>query len=307
MNLHLLGASTPTGVIFSYLLRSIRSHYKLFPYSRKSNEFLLDLTQPSSSFLVEADQPSYLVSFAPLWLLAPYLESQYKQHPSGLSNLNGIIACSSSSVLTKRYSYNLFDKHLAQRLWSSEDSLLTLSDTCSIPINIIRPTLVYGHVDDIQDNNLSFIIALLRRFPVIPLPFSCGLRQPIHAAQLAHLSLELLYSMGTSTVTPHSSVLTVGGDTTLSYSDMVIALQASLPPHDSAQNCKVMLIPDIIFYIILFPILIFSPKQFESFMRIFANLSGFTPVHTLLSTNPTPFPASNYLHELVKKFNVERC
>jgi uncharacterized protein YbjT (DUF2867 family) len=47
---------------------------------------------------------------------------------------------------------------------------------------ILRPTMIYG---DPGDRNLSRLLALLRRVPVLPVPGGSHLQQPVHAADVA--------------------------------------------------------------------------------------------------------------------------
>jgi len=47
---------------------------------------------------------------------------------------------------------------------------------------ILRPTMIYG---DPGDRNLSRLLALLRRAPVLPVPGGGHLQQPVHAADVA--------------------------------------------------------------------------------------------------------------------------
>ncbi len=47
---------------------------------------------------------------------------------------------------------------------------------------ILRPTMIYG---DPRDRNLSRLLPLLRRAPVVPVPGAGHLQQPVHAADVA--------------------------------------------------------------------------------------------------------------------------
>jgi uncharacterized protein YbjT (DUF2867 family) len=51
---------------------------------------------------------------------------------------------------------------------------------------ILRPTMIYG---DPGDRNLSRLLALLRRAPVLPVPGGGHLQQPVHAADVANAVL----------------------------------------------------------------------------------------------------------------------
>ena len=82
----------------------------------------------------------------------------------------------------------------------------------------------------------------------------------------------------------------LGGDITLTYSEMITALQLSLPPTDSAYRCRLLLLPNRVFLLLASVLLPFSPRAFEAVFRMCANLSGFTAVHELLGIPPQSFP-----------------
>ena len=70
---------------------------------------------------------SLWISFAPIWLLAPFLQQLAASHPERLHGLRGVIACSSSSVITKRFAANQSDRQYVSRLGAAEAQL---SATC---------------------------------------------------------------------------------------------------------------------------------------------------------------------------------
>ena len=102
-----------------------------------------------------------------------------------------MIACSSSSSITKRFASNSFDRQLADKLIKAEDQIISACSTLSIKATILRPTLIYGRVGEYTDQNLSRLLCQMRRFPILPLPAQSGLRQPIHASQLAAVTFYL--------------------------------------------------------------------------------------------------------------------
>jgi hypothetical protein len=293
MQLHLFGAHTPTGEALKQQLHSYNTTHKLVSYSRRAPSLLAaDFTDPGA-FLPggETGTPSLWISFGPIWLLAPFFDRLAKEYPERLHGLLGVIACSSSSAITKRFAANRFDRELVARLTTAEDQLIATCRRQELPCRILRPTLIYGHVPPYVDHNLSRLIVLMRRFPFLPLPAHTGLRQPIHASQLAAVALELVRQFttcGWDPRLPHHIAL--GGDSEVSYASMLRALQLSLPPTDPARRCRVLSIPNRLFYAAASPLLLQSPKAFEAVLRIGSDLSGFTPAHQLLKTNPQPFP-----------------
>lgn len=95
-----------------------------------------------------------------------------------------IVAFSSTSALTKQDSSDPAERELAARLARAEQALISHCQARHIGWVILRPTLIYGCG---MDANLSRIAALARRFRLVPLPANAtGLRQPVHAQDLAH-------------------------------------------------------------------------------------------------------------------------
>lgn len=297
MQLHVFGASTPTG--FALREQADRATWvsEVFAYSRGPADqlgplFPVDFTDPGSFLpLGDPEYPALWVSLGPIWLLAPFLEELAEQFPDRIKNLRGIVACSSSSVVTKRFAVNDFDRDLVQRLASAEERLHAISLRLQIPCSILRPTLIYGQAGPYSDRNLSKLLQLLRRLPCLPLPVETGLRQPIHASQLAAVALHIAEQLRGSGWDPSlPDRTTLGGDTALSYASMISALQEAQPATDPARRCRLLPIPNRLFFSLAAPLLLRSPKAFEAVLRMGANLSGFTPAHQLLGREPQPFP-----------------
>jgi hypothetical protein len=297
-SVHLFGSSTSTGNAFSLFLEQSDIDCTVYSYSRKSsassNFFYADLSKPNSvSFPVNFySDSSYLVSFAPIWILAEFLDFKSRYQPDFFTNISGIIATSSSSSLTKRFSFNHFDKDLARRLYSSESMISGLALEFGFACHILQPSLIYGSVGAISDQNLSRIIGFLRRFPVLPFPDLSGKRQPIHASQLAQIAISLLKTqLSLSRSNGFVERIPVGGDIELSYLDMIRSLQASLPSVDSGRNCLLLPVSNRLFYLFVLPVYLFSPKLFEALFRINADLSGFAKFSDfVIDSSPSRFP-----------------
>lgn len=302
MHLHLFGASTPSGEAFRRLAASTVPGWTLHAYSRRPSHpdgvaradanKPADLTDPASLELAGAlGEPALWISFAPIWLLAPCLEQLALAHPDRLEGLRGLVACSSSSVLTKRYAANALDRQLVASLMGAEEQLLATCRRLRLPCRILQPTLIYGKEGAYGDRNLSRWLQLMRRFPLLPLPAHTGLRQPIHASQLASVALQLACQFADARWEPQQGErLPVGGDQELTYRAMLEALRQALPPGDPARHCLLLRIPDRVFLVLAAPLLLLSPKAFEAVLRIGADLAGFTPTHRLLGTSAQRFP-----------------
>jgi hypothetical protein len=143
-----------------------------------------------------------------------------------------------------------------------------------------------------QDSNLSRLLQLLRRLPLVPLPAHTGLRQPIHARQLAAVVFSLVRQLSAAGWDPALPArIPLGGDVQLSYRAMLQALQQAQPPGDPACRCRLLPIPNRLFLLLAAPLLLRSPKAFEAVLRMGADLAGFLPAHQLLADPPQPFPA----------------
>ena len=292
MHLHLFGAATPTGEAFRHCAALAEPSWTLYAYSRSSAAHPADFRDPAAFLPAgELGAPAIWISFGPIWLLAPFLEQLARAHPERVAGLRGLIACSSSSALTKRFAANAFDRQLVARLTNAEEKLLSTCRRLQIPCRILQPTLIYGQVGPHSDRNLSRLLQLLRRLPLLPLPAHTGLRQPIHARQLAAVALRLAQQLrrcGWDPALPEC--IPLGGDVQLSYRAMLQALQQAQSSGDPARRCRLLPIPSRLLYLLAAPLLLRSPKGFEAVLRMGADLAGFIPSHQLLAEPPQPFP-----------------
>lgn len=291
MNTLLFGSNNPSGAAFCKLCQgnSLEIWGRKAPIGMNNIHIYCDLSRLPAQPITPLR--GILVSFAPIWLLAAYLIHLFENQPDSVAGLNGIIACSSSSFLTKRFAFNSKDKALAQSLGKAHSQIKTLSRHLKIPSIVLAPTMIYGQVDDYGDKNLKKIISIMRLSPFIFLPRTSGFRQPIHATQLAcvaHRQVELI-KHGQKSRSLHDVVL-LGGDVTLSYKEMIMALQQELHQTDRAKYCHILSIPDQLFLFLVAPILPFNPRLFEAILRIRSNLSGFETVHQLLGEPAQGFP-----------------
>ncbi|WP_216901254.1 hypothetical protein [Synechococcus sp. CCY 9618] len=237
-----------------------------------------------------------LLSFAPIWSFAPWLARWASQEPESFADLQGVVACSSSSVITKRFAANRFDRDLVRRLRQAQDLLTSTCTAHRVPLRILAPTLIYGQAGPLGDRNLSQLRSLLRRLPLLPLPDRGGLRQPIHCRQLAAVALHLADRLSAGGPDPSEPVLLpLGGDDTLSYAAMLQRLQGATVPGDPARRCRLVALPPRLFQLLATPLLLLSPKGFEAVQRIGSDLAGFTPAHSILGGAPEAFP----VHPLV--------
>ncbi len=291
--IHLFGYSNPTANELKKLLKA--SSKKINIYGRNSNSGnIFNLNNLESFAFINLREESTIISLLPIWHFAYFLEYLYNNKKYDLQNIKKIIVISSSSVITKKFAFNQSDKLLVQNLISAEKLINKISQNLKIKLTIIRPTLIYGKSDSYIDRNVSVLTLYLRFFPIIFIPKNCGLRQPIHCAQLAKLIKKLVSEDQTFIDSDNSStIINVGGDEELYYSEMLDRIYINLVEKGFLKKILYFYLPYRIFAILCSPFLIINPKFFEALLRINADLSGFERVSELLNTIPKKFPYKN--------------
>ncbi|KMM17382.1 hypothetical protein [Synechococcus sp. GFB01] len=261
-----------------------------------------DLTATTPTALAEAaallpSGPQLWLSFSHLWLLAPFLSTLADHHPEALNGLRGIVACSSSSVVTKRFAWNPYDRALVKRL---EGARLQLEQAClglGVPACILAPTMIHGHCGDTSDRNVEALRRILRRLPLLPLPRHTGLRQPIAAGDLVAVALDRLKRLGSEAGSDGAAEglvcqLLLGGDEQLSYRALLERIQTIDP---GAARCRLIPLPNRLFQALAAPLLLMSPRHYEAVLRLSADLAGFATVADLLDRDARPFHPGPWL------------
>ena len=146
-----------------------------------------------------------LIHLAPLWLLPPLLNSHY---------LVRVVGFGSTSVFSKANSANAKERQLAARFVEVEAAIERICIEKKIDWTLFRPTLVY---DGVRDRNVTLIARFIRRYGFFPLlGRGSGLRQPVHADDLAFACLQALDEPATV-----DKAYNLSGGETLSYREMV--------------------------------------------------------------------------------------
>lgn len=131
-----------------------------------------------------------------------------------------IVAMSSMSAESKRHSPDPAERELAARLRESEARLLARCAESGSTCTILRATLIYGGAG----GSLEMLAARARRRHVFPSPRGRGLRQPVHAddlAQAAWAALDRPQATG---------VIRIGGGECLSATMMFARARKALAP-----------------------------------------------------------------------------
>lgn len=129
-----------------------------------------------------------------------------------------VVAMSSMSAQAKQHSPVAAERELAARLRDSEQRLLTHCRERGSDCVILRATLIYGG----PGGSLERLAARARHYRVFPLPGGHGLRQPVHAGDLA---LAVLAALDRPRVT---GVIEAGGGERLTAGSMFARVRREL-------------------------------------------------------------------------------
>jgi nucleoside-diphosphate-sugar epimerase len=137
--------------------------------------------------------------------------------PAGLQR---IVALSSMSADSKQASPSAAERELAARLRDAEQRLAAWCESRGVAWRVLRPTLIYGAG---LDRSLTPLAAWGRRLRLFPyIPGALGLRQPVHADDVAAACVATLAYAGPG------QVFALGGGERLSYAQMLERVRASL-------------------------------------------------------------------------------
>ena len=158
---------------------------------------------------------SAIISFGPLQGLADWLAQ------TALADAPRVIATSSMSAESKRDSRVPAERMLARQLRDGEAALATACARHGCAWTVLRPTLVYGAG---LDKSLTPIARRALRTRLFPIPAGRGLRQPVHADDIAQAVLAALECPAAA-----GRILAIGGGERLLYPQMFARVRRSLP------------------------------------------------------------------------------
>ena len=153
-------------------------------------------------------------SFAPLDALARWIDA------GAAPRLERVVATSSMSAASKQASPVAAEREVSRRLREGEAALASACGRRGIAWTIFRPTLIYGAA---RDKSLTPLARRAMHWRVFGLPAGSGLRQPVHAADVATVVLRALDGGA------EGRVLQIGGGERLTASAMFERVRASLP------------------------------------------------------------------------------
>jgi uncharacterized protein YbjT (DUF2867 family) len=160
-----------------------------------------------------AGEADSICCFAPIEELARWVEA------GAAPSLRRVVATSSMSAQSKRGSPVASERAVSQRLRDGEGALMRACERRGIDCTILRPTMIYGAA---RDRNLTPLARRAVRWRVFALPAGAGLRQPVHAADVAGAVLRALDGAAAG------RVLEIGGGERLAAGEMFARVRASL-------------------------------------------------------------------------------
>lgn len=168
-------------------------------------ELTADLTAPEAVIFPRAD---ILIHTAPIWVLPRALPAIIA------AGTRRAVVFGSQSIFGKRDSLNAAEQAVVDALASGEENVTRRAAEQGLALTVLRPTMTYGMGLDV---NITRMARTIRRFRFVPIcnPAN-GLRQPVHARDLAEAALaawDRSATFGTS--------YNLGGGDQLSYRAMV--------------------------------------------------------------------------------------
>jgi nucleoside-diphosphate-sugar epimerase len=208
-----------SGAIGRFLRPRLRqAGYRVLALSRKPHrdapgEQWLQAELPQS--VPELPSCRAIVSLGPLHHFAAWLEQ------AALAGRPCIVAMSSMSAESKREAPVDAEREIAEGLRAGEARLAEVCRRRGLRWTVLRSTLIYG---DGSDRSLTPIARKAMRWRVFPIPSGRGLRQPVHAQDLASAVFAALESAAAG-----GCVLQIGGGERLTSREMFARVRRQLP------------------------------------------------------------------------------
>ncbi len=203
----LFGASSQVGICILRRLISLGIKV-LIVY----NNTKLDFTHPNVTTCHSSELNNYKAHLKYIIFVSPinYIVN-YKSH---FIHTKKLICFSSTSVIAKASSSNIYEQALVLSLKNSEKNISDIAKELNFDLVILRPTLIYGVG---MDKNITAIKKFIEKFKFFLLhPPAKGKRQPVHADDLAMAAICCLNNSKIKNKTYN-----LGGGEILSYHQMV--------------------------------------------------------------------------------------
>jgi nucleoside-diphosphate-sugar epimerase len=208
-----------------------------------------------------------ILSTGPLDLVAQWLST------AQVEGMPHVIATSSMSAETKRDSEVPYERDLSTRLREAEASLIRTCESRRMPWTLFRPTLVYGAG---MDKSITPIVQAAMRRRVFPLPAGRGLRQPVHAADIADAFIAAL-----ANPQARGKTFPMGGGDRLTAAEMF---------RRGRRSAGVATVPAPVPRIVLKLLCAFRPGLRGALQRLDSDLvANNSELETVLGIHPRPF------------------
>jgi nucleoside-diphosphate-sugar epimerase len=150
----------------------------------------------------------FWICLTPIWVLPDYFAWFDTQ------DIRRLVVLSSTSCFTKGESTDREEQALARRFADAEAQVRAWANHAGVEFVILRPTLIYRLG---LDKNITVIARFISRFGFFPIFGQAnGLRQPIHAEDVAGACIAALQSAGAA-----NRDYNISGGETLTYRTMV--------------------------------------------------------------------------------------
>lgn len=225
-----VGVIGATSIIGEYLLPLlVEEGWDVVAFSRQAQyikkptgiqpviwRLLTELKSSDSRDVFQIEKPINIwISLAPIAVLSEYF-AMLLAHGA-----RHVVAISSTSRFTKSESSDKEEKKMANNLAEGEKRLIIWAKRENLTFTILRPTLIYGLG---RDRNVSAIASFIRRFSFFPVfGAACGLRQPVHAQDVAGCCVAAL-----SSESAINKSFNISGEETISYREMVCRIFTAL-------------------------------------------------------------------------------
>lgn len=209
------GASSQIG--FFLLPELVRAGVPVLALSRSPQAALAGVTWLQGTLPqppIIANTAGSLCCFAPLDALAAWIDA------GTAANLRRVVATSSMSAESKQDSPVAAEREVSRRLHEGEAAVACACERRGIAWTLLRPTLIYGAA---RDRSLTPLARRAMRWRVFGLPAGSGLRQPVHAADIAQAVVRALDGAAAGHVIP------IGGGERVPAAEMFARVHASLP------------------------------------------------------------------------------
>lgn len=133
-----------------------------------------------------------------------------------------VVAIGSLSAQTKEHSADPHERELAARLVAAEETLAAAAQTRACAVTVLRASLIYGAG---LDASLTPFVNFARRWRMFPFVIGAhGLRQPVHAADLAGACIAAAAAPVLA-----RRVYEAGGAERIPFDAMLLRVRESLP------------------------------------------------------------------------------